>query len=127
MLDFQQKKKLRKTLYSRGMLVMLSIVTIFLGNAAWNVFQKYREARENRELAAQELQKLEERESGLSADIERLSTERGVEEELRKRFGVAKEGEEVIVVVDPPAPEGGGESGESTSRGLWQRFLGIFR
>ena len=79
-------------MYSKVVLFILSIVALFLGNATWNVYQKYSEARQNEEIVSNEIQKLQERERDLSVDIARLNTERGVEEELRKRFGVAKKG-----------------------------------
>ncbi|MEK7152202.1 MAG: hypothetical protein AAB773_02105, partial [Patescibacteria group bacterium] len=63
MLDFQQKKKLRKAMYSKVVLFILSIVALFLGNATWNVYQKYSEARQNEEIVSNEIQKLQERES----------------------------------------------------------------
>jgi len=127
MLDFQQKKKLRKAMYSKVVLLILSIVVLFLGNATWNVYQKYSDARGNEEVASIELKKLQERENDLSADIERLNTERGIEEELRKRFGVAKKGEEVMIIVEPVTEEEGGiGSGEEQKKGFWRSLLRVF-
>ena len=127
MLDFQQKKKLRKAMYSKGVLLVLSIVVVFLGNATWNVYQKYSEARGNNEIAVNELWKLQQRESDLSSDIERLKNERGIEEELRKRFGVAKEGEEVIVIVEPTDGDKNDLKGDGEEKkGFWRSLIGIF-
>jgi hypothetical protein len=47
------------------------------------------------------------REYALKENLTELSTERGHEASLRQTFGVAKPGEEVIIVVpekDPPLP-----------------------
>ena len=127
MLDFQQKKKLRKAMYSKVVLFILSISALFLGNATWNVYQKYSEARQNEEIVSNEIQKLQERESDLSVDIARLNTERGVEEELRKRFGVAKKGEEVMVIVEPTVLDGQNiVDNEGQKKGFWRSLIGIF-
>lgn len=127
MLDFQQKKKLRKAMYSKVVLFILSIVALFLGNATWNVYQKYSEARQNEEIVSNEIQKLQERESDLSVDIARLNTERGVEEELRKRFGVAKKGEEVMVIVEPTVDDGQNiAANEGQKKGFWRSLFHVF-
>ncbi len=127
MLDFQQKKKLRKAMYSKVVLFILSIVALFLGNATWNVYQKYSEARQNEEIVSNEIQKLQERERDLSVDIARLNTERGVEEELRKRFGVAKKGEEVMVIVEPTVLDGQNiAANEGQKKGFWRSLFYVF-
>lgn len=127
MLDFQQKKKLRKAMYSKVVLFILSISALFLGNATWNVYQKYSEARQNEEIVSNEIQKLQERESDLSVDIARLNTERGVEEELRKRFGVAKKGEEVMVIVEPTVDDGQNiAANEGQKKGFWRSLFHVF-
>ncbi|MEK7555668.1 MAG: septum formation initiator family protein [Patescibacteria group bacterium] len=127
MLDFQQKKKLRKAMYSKVVLFILSIVALFLGNATWNVYQKYSEARQNEEIVSNEIQKLQERERDLSVDIARLNTERGVEEELRKRFGVAKKGEEVMVIVEPTVLDGQNiVDNEGQKKGFWRSLFYVF-
>ncbi len=105
----------------------MGIIALFLGNATWNVYQKYSEARGNERIVSNELRKLQERERDLSADIERLNTERGVEEELRKRFGVAKKGEEVMIIVEPVVGEEEGiDGGEGQEKGFWRSLLQVF-
>lgn len=59
------------------------------------------------------LDELKSREASLTAELDRLKTVRGIEQELREKYEVAKEGEKVIVLVEPPkvaaavAEEGG--------------------
>lgn len=105
---------------------MLGITALFLGNATWNVYQKYGEAQGNEETVLNELMKLQERESDLSADVERLNTERGVEEELRKRFGVAKKGEEVMIIVEPVVSDEGSIDDGDQKEGFWSSLLHVF-
>jgi hypothetical protein len=46
------------------------------------------------------LEKLKEREKKLSIELDKLNTARGVEEELRKKFGIVKDKEGVVVIID---------------------------
>ena len=82
------------------MLVVLAIVLVFF---AWGVVRfliKMRETGRNREIAELKIAELEKTRQKLSVDIENLKTEKGMEESIREKFGLAKEGEGLIVVVD---------------------------
>lgn len=107
--------------------MILMIIAVFLGNAVWNVYQKYREAAEKTTIAETQLKKLEERELQLSASLASLKTSHGVEKELREKFGVVKDGEEMILIIDAEkngqnAPVG---SGNAVSR-AWRAVLDFF-
>jgi len=76
----------------------LVLAVVFLGNATWNVYRTYHDARV-RELRTKDgLSVLLLREEHLVREIERLNTEEGREEEMRERFGVGREGEHLIVI-----------------------------
>lgn len=57
-------------------------------------------ARINRQEAEIALANLKNKQAGLEKEIARLETDRGVEEELRRRFQVVRPGEQVLVIVD---------------------------
>lgn len=63
---------------------------------------------------------IEARKAALEADIAALATARGQDAAIRTAFGVARPGEEVIVVV-PPEPKTA-----TTTPSWWQRFLDWF-
>ncbi len=65
------------------------------------MYLKSEEATTNRDKAVLEANVLSSRESELHADISKLSSDRGQEEEIRNRFMVAKDGEKVIIVSEP--------------------------
>ena len=111
--------------FSKAALVVLFIVVLFAGNAAWNMYQKYKESKDFKDRALAELQELEKREQNLTEDIEKLQTERGVEEELRKRFGIVKEGEEVVIVIDNPEDKVG-ERSVVKKESFLTKIFGIF-
>lgn len=55
---------------------------------------------ENREVAQNTLLEMELKKERLATEIAKLETEGGVEENIREKFGLGKEGEGLIVVVD---------------------------
>lgn len=64
------------------------------------MYQKERETKENRIIAERRLSELEGREYALRKELDRVTSRRGIEEELRRRHDVAKEGEHLLIIVD---------------------------
>lgn len=123
MLDFQQKKKFRKVMYSRAALLALLVVVILLARSTYNVYKKERLSAENYNQAKKELDDLQARKTMLDSEIARLGTDSGVEEEIRSKFSVAKPGETVVVVVNSSSSN----ENNSSSRSLWSKFIGWFQ
>lgn len=94
---------------------------VWLSWSVWGVYRQERQTGENTERRLAQLEELLERERALDTEIERLSTDRGIEEEIRRKFEVAKAGEEVIVIVDTPASLGAGQ--QDAAAGFFGRFL----
>ena len=127
MLDFKRKSKFRKILYTRGLIILLGIFVLFLGNAAWNAYQKYSIAKKNRDNAVMELKKLQERGEKLQEDLGLLSTEKGIESELRRRFNIVKEGEDVIVIIDNKDAEVADKNKSNGGSNIFfKKLIGIF-
>ena len=121
MFDFYEQRKIRQWLYSWPSLFVLAVLCILLIPGVFEVYQQERETRVNKNQQLSHLEELIEREEALQEEIDRLNTERGVEEEIRQKFEVAKEGERVIVIVDTPEVS----SAEDRSQGI--EFLRIFK
>ena len=100
MREFEHKRKVRRILSSPLVLLPLAVLLVFLVRGTWNIYVKNRDGIAELRLAQERLARIEERQSTLSAGIEKLNTESGIEGEIRDRFQMAKEGEEVIVIVD---------------------------
>lgn len=98
--DFQYRKKIRKTVSSRTFFFVFLIITVALLNGAWGMWRKERNSAKEQEKVSRELEIIKAREEELTASIERLKTSQGVEKEIRQKFSVAKEGEEVVLIVD---------------------------
>ncbi|MCX6735541.1 MAG: hypothetical protein NTZ13_00475 [Candidatus Parcubacteria bacterium] len=125
MLDFKEKQKTRRLMYSSPMLVFLAILFVFFASRIWGLYQTNREAVRKANEAKAELRSLEERKTDLEKRVSFLKTERGQESEIREKFMVGKEGEGVILVVDTPQATTTKESAPEPS--AWSRFLNFFR
>lgn len=125
MIPFQERKKIRKILYSKMSLAVLAVLLFAVGRGAWSIHQKAGIAQAERDIAAHSLSELESRNTELQASLARLKSDRGIEEEVRQKYTVARPGEDVVVVVDEKAKKS--ENGEtSTGESWWQNIVSFF-
>ncbi|MEK7589985.1 MAG: septum formation initiator family protein [Patescibacteria group bacterium] len=123
-MDFHEKRKFKRLLYSKITLIILGLIVIWLSFVVWSMYEKERDTRLKRIEQREILNELEGRESSLREEIERLSTERGIEEEVRSKFEVGKDGEEIIIIVDNP--EGENAEKKETEKTFWQKMYNWF-
>ena len=100
MRNFKEKKSFYSTLQSTPFLIFFSIVIIFF---VWNLLGfvgKMQDTIKNRKIAEEKIKELEKTKQDLSTDIANLQTEKGAEESIREKFGYAKEGEGMILIVE---------------------------
>ncbi len=121
--DFRYKQRVRRFLYSRLTIGVLAVIVLFVGYKTWGIYEKERLSREMLEQAKASHGELSLRALALSADIESLKTEAGFEEAVRDRYGVAKEGEEIVVLVDD---EDTHEEEEERGEGFWDKIKEFF-
>ncbi len=85
----------------------------------------------NKTKAEEALGALLSRRDFLNAEVTRLSTEKGIEIEIRKKFRVAKPGEELVVIIDDDGKEeASGSLAKKGIAGFFERFFskwGIFK
>ncbi len=125
MIPFQGRQKLRKILYSRITLLVLAVLVFFVGRGAWNTHQKAQIARSERDIAERAFTEMESRSSELQASLIRLKSDRGIEEEVRQKYTVARPGEEVVIIVDDSVKKG--ENSEAMdNKNPWQYFVSLF-
>lgn len=93
-----------RLMWRRVIAVILLLFVAIAVRGVWGVYYKSQESQVLKIEAEAMLQDLQSREKELRADIANLKSDRGVEAELRERYDLAKEGESVVVIVDPPAP-----------------------
>ncbi len=105
----------------QGLLIgFLLLVAGWLISLIWGLSGKVQIAVQEAHNAERQYKALEERKAVLQANIAALATERGQDAAIRTAFGVARPGEEVIVVV-PPEP-----STTTQSLSWWQKILSWF-
>lgn len=112
----KQRRPVKDYFIAGGLLVLL----VWLSFLVIGIAGKEERARKAAIEAHAELESLTEREATLKRNLADLGSERGQEASLRETYGVARPGEEVIIVV---APSEGEELGEFS---WWQSFLGFF-
>jgi uncharacterized protein YlxW (UPF0749 family) len=69
---FEQKRQIRRLMYSKIAMVGLFVVCGFLANGLFNIYGKARESMDRKNLSAQSLVRLQEREAKLQAEIIRF-------------------------------------------------------
>ena len=88
-----------------GRRLILAALTILVLSALWTVWNVYRKSSESARLnieAQARLLDLQQRQALLQSDLDKLQTERGMEEALRAEYGMGKAGEGMVVIVEPP-------------------------
>lgn len=103
----------RRLLMIVGFILVITAIT-----NVWKLYQKERESAALRNQAEMRLADLQKRYDQLSAAIATMKTERGKEEVLREQYELGKEGEKLIIIVDPSTPT---PVQATTSRFEWVR------
>lgn len=125
MIPFQDRKRIRGFLYSKTSLSVLFLMLLLAGNGVWGIYQKSKTASSERDIALRSLTDLESRTAELQVSLDHLGTARGIEEEVRQKYTVARKGEEVVVVVDDSAKKSKNDM-VADEGGFWQKVLSVF-
>ncbi len=124
MLQFQEKRRLKSFLSSKMTLVVAIVLVIFVARGAWGVWGKEHESKANLAAADAGLAELEQRQKLLAAEVARLETSRGVEEEIRNKFQAVKPGEDVAIIVQTAATS---SKEKAPPMSFWQKFLNLLK
>lgn len=124
MLEFQQRRKIRRILYSPLSLIVLGIIAIIFVKAAFSVYLKEVASRQYLDQAQTELAKVSATKAELSTSVASLQTQQGVEADIRHKFRVVKPGEQIAVIVDGSASDT--SSVATSTRGFWATIAGFF-
>jgi cell division protein FtsB len=105
-------------MYSPLTFIVLGVLILIAGYNVWDMYQKSQRTEEALRKTREAYDVLLARQRFLDERLNELDTEAGVEAEIRDRFGVAKPGEEVIVVLSDEEQDAPSTEEES----LWGRF-----
>jgi cell division protein FtsB len=100
MFDFHEKRKIRRVLYSKVSIALVFLLAFVIGRSVYERYTVEREMVAKLDERVAELDALKQRALLLEGKVDHLRNERGIEEELRNRFDVVKEGEQVVIILD---------------------------
>ena len=124
--EFRQKKRQLKFYYSNALIFFLFVIFVLVLKGVWNIYVKERLAIADKIDRVEDIASLKSRKLFLENELNRLKTENGVEREIREKFNVKKEGENVAVIIYATTTEEGIETGSSIIKNLTSWFSGIF-
>lgn len=111
--SFQDKKSdWRKLLESWPSLVILSLLLVFFAINIILFLGKMIEARKSRDIAENKVAELLDKKDQLHTEINTLNTDKGKESLIREKFGLAKEGESMVVVINEKKKEDAADTQE---------------
>lgn len=105
MFDFYEKRKIQHILFSIPTIFVITVLAIWTSFAVYDRYVVSKEIEAKLEERYKELKRLEERAHILEGKVAYLADDRGLEEELRNRFDIAKEGEQVVILLDSEPTE----------------------
>lgn len=108
----------------------MSAIIVFIFYSTIGVYRKSRNNLAQNKEEENKLAALEKRNAELENEIIRMESESGKEEEIRKKFNVAKQGEKILVIVDKKPKDVKIENTEKKSGILsrfWQSVKGLFK
>lgn len=118
-MDLKRKRLYKKIVYSKVTLLVLILLFLLVSKASWNAYQNVRYTRANLERVQNERGELLERKRFIEEESAVLSSDEGLEEVIRERLPVAKEGERVIIIVDEKEAEVATTTSDSRSWWKW--------
>lgn len=122
MTQFYQVEKHFKWLNVFFFLIALVLV-IFLARGVWRVYNQSRFANSNYLLTKDRLTKLETRQQQITDRLNKLSTDRGLEEEFRNNFSVVRPDEKMILIVD--SIETATKTATTSETSLWRTLKAL--
>lgn len=106
MKNFQKNKRFYNVLQSKFFLTLLGIIIIFFIFNLFKFMEKTNDTFENKRRVEDRIDELNKSKDKFNKDISNLNTDKGIEENIRQKFGLAKEGENMILIVDDkPEPD----------------------
>lgn len=124
MSEFNRKNKYNFWHSPLVLIVLFCVLILFIYNII-GLIEKERETTEKKNVILSNIETLRNREKSLSNDIEKLKTEEGVEETIRDKYQVVKEGEKMVVIVDEEE-KGASITPQETKHGFIEWIKRIF-
>ncbi len=128
MQDFAKRRKTANIialLKSLAGLLFLLIITFLAVRAAWGMYGKFAEAASSDERAHQQLAQLQQQETQVASTVDSFNSNRGLEAEVRERYGVVKPGEgQIQIVRDASSTEARAKNNPNVFIRIWDALFG---
>jgi cell division protein FtsB len=121
--DLHLRENRRRIFFSPITLFILGLLVFAVGRGVWGMYQREKFVDFQLTQALAQKEDLEEREAFLLSEKAKLESPEGFEGELRERFGVAKPGEKVILLIDTESTT----SQVKTKDSIWEKIRSWFR
>lgn len=121
MSQFQKKSYLKKIMYSPITLVLLAVVVLIAIYGVIDIIPKYADAARATRTVEKKKETLLLRHRNLEEELIKLKTAEGIEEAIREKLNVVKEGEHVIMIVEPKALPV--DESAQQEKSWWQRLF----
>lgn len=96
-------------MHSKPVLILFGVFILIFSWSVFGFWNKMEETSKNKKIVEAKVALLKQQKEKLLSDINSLNTDEGKEKVFRENFGLAKEGEDMIVIVDdknqPAAPK----------------------
>ncbi len=126
MTQFKKQDNPTPLLYSKGMFIILCIGILLLSYSLFGMIKKVITTGKASQVVVARADALIEKKQTLEAEVASLDTDEGVEDILREKFPVVKEGERMVVIADE-ADLKSKEIGAKTHGAFVQFFIDLFR
>ncbi len=122
MKHFEDKRQIKSRFYSKLTVIGLSILALVIANGVWKIYQREKQSESMRFEAEARLTSLKNQKDSLTKEMNKLSSEGGVEEEIRQKFNVVKPGEHVVVIVNTDQATTTATTTSGFWASLWQKI-----
>lgn|SRR5574343_18422 len=111
-----QRQSKSRSSWQNIKIILLGLVFIWLITSSIRMVLTYTEARNNRVSAENQKIEIEQDIAEIHEKIEQIKTQDGIEEHIRLKYPLVKDGERVLVISSE-------ENKEQESKSLWQRIF----
>ena len=121
-MDYKQKNKLKSILYSPVVVVLLALLALYCIYSTYTIYSKLAKSRQDLEVAQRQELALDAQNTQMDEQIASLETPTGKEDEIRTKFGEAKAGESMAIIVSSDATSSPG----TTTETFWDKVKHFF-
>jgi cell division protein FtsB len=127
MRDFSKRRgtEVRHFLQTLGWVLLLLVIAVVAVRAAWGMYGKFAEAAASDDISQKQLAAMQEQQAQVTSAVESFTSSRGLEAQMRERYGVVKPGEgQIQIVRDSASTTPQGVPSENIFIRAWHALFG---